>query len=90
MAYNYSIARLGHPTISKSDYEQMVSTIQSTLCGFQVCGWLQEAAWPQCHQMITKCQTDTQSCAAAQSYCNEAMLAAYEESGLLQLDLQHG
>jgi len=70
MAYNYSIERLGHATISEQDYESM------------------EAAWPTCHKMIAKCQTDTDSCTSAQSYCNNAMLAPYEESGLNVYDIR--
>jgi cathepsin A (carboxypeptidase C) len=45
-------------------------------------------AWPQCQAEIAKCQTDTDSCGQAQGFCNEAMMAPYEETGLNPYDIR--
>jgi cathepsin A (carboxypeptidase C) len=39
------------------------------------------AAWPQCQSMIAACQSDTNACPDAQSYCNQVMLGPYEQTG---------
>ena len=31
----------------------------------------------RCETLIAKCQTDTETCAEAQSFCNDAMLGPY-------------
>ena len=46
------------------------------------------AELPQCLPMIAACQTDTSSCANAQSVCNSAQIGPYEQTGLNPYDIR--
>jgi cathepsin A (carboxypeptidase C) len=70
LAYNYSIQKLGKPSVSLNAYEGMVK------------------AWPQCQTLIQQCQTNTNTCPQAQSYCDNAMFAPYEDTGLNPYDIR--
>merc|ERR1711924_523029 len=49
---------------------------------------LQKAGWPQCHEMIEKCQNDTSTCAEAQKICEVMMMAPYTMSGMNPYDIR--
>merc|ERR1712157_530775 len=46
------------------------------------------AGWPQCHEMIEKCQNDTSTCAEAQKICEVMMMAPYTMSGMNPYDIR--
>lgn len=41
-----------------------------------------QQALPQCLSMIQQCQADVSTCATAESFCNNAMIGPYQETGL--------
>jgi cathepsin A (carboxypeptidase C) len=47
-----------------------------------------QAAVQPCIEKIATCQNDTSACAGAQSYCNNNILAAYEETGQNVYDIR--
>ena len=49
---------------------------------------LMKGLWPTCQKKIAKCQQDTSACPSAQSYCNEVMIAPYEQHGLNPYDIR--
>eukprot|EP01138_Halocafeteria_seosinensis_P011583 gb/GECG01011832.1/.p1 GENE.gb/GECG01011832.1/~~gb/GECG01011832.1/.p1 ORF type:complete len:450 (+),score=49.28 gb/GECG01011832.1/:1-1350(+) len=46
------------------------------------------SSWPQCRKMIANCQTDTDECPKAQSYCGKVMVNPYEETGRNPYDIR--
>ncbi|EDQ86217.1 uncharacterized protein MONBRDRAFT_38492 [Monosiga brevicollis MX1] len=49
---------------------------------------IMKAGWPTCQKMIQECQNKVSSCASAQAFCNELMIAPYEAHGMNPYDIR--
>eukprot|EP01012_Entosiphon_sulcatum_P058288 TRINITY_DN82295_c0_g1_i1.p1 TRINITY_DN82295_c0_g1~~TRINITY_DN82295_c0_g1_i1.p1 ORF type:complete len:459 (+),score=77.57 TRINITY_DN82295_c0_g1_i1:22-1377(+) len=83
---------LTDPEVQYQYYPQMAYNWSQQVLGHPVVSLAaykaMEAAWPQCHSLIAACQSRTGECSIAQSYCNNAMLGPYENTGLNPYDIR--
>eukprot|EP00212_Chloropicon_laureae_P004984 CAMPEP_0197500330 /NCGR_PEP_ID=MMETSP1311-20131121/61465_1 /TAXON_ID=464262 /ORGANISM="Genus nov. species nov., Strain RCC856" /LENGTH=514 /DNA_ID=CAMNT_0043046083 /DNA_START=148 /DNA_END=1692 /DNA_ORIENTATION=+ len=80
------------PSIQFAYYPELAYTYAKKALGKPVISYpvylLQKAGWPQCHEMIEKCQNDTSTCAEAQKICEVMMMAPYTMSGMNPYDIR--
>jgi len=83
---------LTDPEIQYEFYAQMAYNYSNEILGHPIITLSDYqdmvAAWPSCHSKITQCQADTNACDDAQSFCNNAMFAAYENTGMNPYDIR--
>lgn len=83
---------LTDPEIQYQYYPEMVYEWAINVTGKPVVSklahWEMKRAMPKCIEMIKKCQNDTQSCGAAQAYCNEVEVGPYSMTGLNPYDFR--